>query len=208
MSLPAAQLPREFRVAVWIAVIVGGLVGFGASNGAMTAISPPDLEDVLKATSAVADPAVRQLTEVALRTEYELGQSLRTPRAAVLLLLSFVCGLVVVSGMRLLYPAGVPRSGMRRITGGALVLAGILRTVEGAIQLVVARRTAEAMKKLELPVQVPDVDPGQLVSGVMVALTVGWTVALVGTLVGVAQYLRSERAKQIVATVDAAASHG
>lgn len=208
MSTPAVQLPREFRVAVWIAVIVGGLVGFGASSGAMTAISPPDLADVLKTTATVSDPLVRQMTEVAVRTEYEMSQSLRGPRASVLLLLSMVCGLVVVSGMRLLYPAGVPRGGMRRITGGALILAGVLRTVEGAIQLVVARRTAAALSKVDLPNQIPDVDPASLVSGMMVTITVGWTVVIVGALVGVAQYLRSERAKQIIATVDAATSHG
>lgn len=190
-------------------MIVGGLVGFAASGGAIAAVNPGDLAETLKTTSAISDPTVRQMTEVAIRTEFEMSESLRAPRAAVLFLLSFVCGLVVVSAMRLLYPAGLPRSGMRRITGGALLFAGVLRTMEGAIQLVVAQRTAAAFSKLDLPPELSGpVAADKLMSGAVLVLTVGWTVVLVGALVGVGQYLRSDRAKKIVAAADGAITPG
>lgn len=196
------QLPHPLRLSAWVAVVVGGLVGFSASGGAMSALSPVELSEVLKATSGIRDPAVREIVEVSVRTELELSGSLRAPRGAVLLLLSFACGLVVVSALRLIYPGGLPRSGMRRIVGGALLAAGLLRTVDGAIQLVVARRTATALSRLTLPGPTPPEIVEVMAAG-YVFVTVGWTALVVALLVGAGQYLRSDKAKQLVDELDA-----
>lgn len=201
----AAQLPREFRAAIWTALIASALVGFGSSAEAMTAFNPPDVEEVVRAMPKYGDP---QVSEAITRTRLEMAQGMRGPRGAVLLALSFVCGLALVSAMRLLYPGGLPRSGMRRITAGALLVAGVLRTVDGAMELVIARRTAREIERLDLAAEIPGMDPERVLSSFLVLLTVALTLLMVGIFVGVSQYLRSERARKIVETVDAATSQG
>lgn len=203
MTPKPAQLPPEFRAVTWIALIVAGLIGFVASAETMSVLSPASPEQLAEATPELMD---KRLTEALTRTQHEVTQAMRGPRAAVLLFLSFICGMVVVSAIRLLYPVGLPREGMRRITGGALLIAGLLRTVDGAMQLVISQRTGAALRKeleagglgIALEGQ-PNFAPALLVG-----FNVAVTVFMVAVLVGSSQYLRSQRAKGIVQTVDAA----
>ncbi|MDQ3265380.1 MAG: hypothetical protein M3Y59_17270 [Myxococcota bacterium] len=207
MSDKPSQLPSSFRVVTWIALVVTGLISFWGLAEAMSVFNPVPLEQPLPQTDApLVDP---QLVQAMLRAQLDAGAGMRGPRGAVLMFLSFICGLASVSALRLLYPAGLPREGMRTITGGTLLVAGILRTIDGAMQLVITQRTAAALKKeLEAGRAGSLGLEGQadLLPSVMMAGSLGMTVFMVGTLIGAAQYLRSARAKEIVRAVDAATS--
>jgi len=200
-----AQLPPQFRAVTWIALVVSGMISFASLAEAMSVITPATPEQIVEATPPLVD---QKLLETLTRAELEAAAAMRGPRSTVLMLLSFIGGLASVSALRLLYPAGLPREGMRRITGGTLLIAGFLRTIDGAMRLVITSRSAEMVRK--------ELQSGAVMSGlegqpdmiptVLMGTSVAVTVFMVGALVGGGQYLRSERAKQIVQELDATAS--
>ncbi len=207
MSSPSS-LPSSFRRIAWIALVVTGMISFRSLAEAMSVFNPLPLGAPLPETASYLglDP---QPGQVLLRAQLEAAAGMQAgPWGVVLMLLSFISGLASVSALRLLYPAGLPREGMRVITGGTLMIAGILRTIEGAIQLVLTERTAAVLKKQLGADTARDLGLERLedLGPWMVRASLGFSVLMVGTLIGAAQYLRSARAKEIIRAVDAAAA--
>jgi hypothetical protein len=131
-------------------------------------------------------------------------EGMKVGRGVVLGALAAACGVAFVSALRLLRPDGLPRESVRRLVVSSLIATAVLRTIDGAQLAVVAQRSMRAA----LP-HLKIVDPGatmpiseSILEPLMVMGVFAYTALVVGLLLVLAQYFRSEKVKQLVALQD------
>ena len=145
----SAPLPPRVRVAAFAAIGLSALVGLGAA-GSMAEVL--DLEQLMDAGPPKTLPfGDNEYTREALQAQYqaEVGalESMRTSRAVIEILLSTCAAMALVSAVRLLRPAGVPREGVRKMLGSTALACAVLRTLDGAQSTAVARKVGAAVDK-------------------------------------------------------------
>jgi hypothetical protein len=145
--------------------------------------------------SVLFDPELHRIMGA---THVDRLEAMRGSRSVVLVMLSVLCSVIFVSAGRLLRAQGLPREGMRRTLAGALIGAAVVRTLDGAQLASINQRAAMAVKPL---LETSAWGPQGLETAV-VALVGLWTAVLVGAMLLLSQYLRSERVRQVVALQD------
>ena len=197
----APKLPRELRAAAWVALVLSALVGLASAGETQVLVEIHEVK-AAASSSKPSFPGDPRMQEAMARAQIQALESMRGPRIAVLVALSFACGLVLVSSARFLWPGPLSRDAMRRIAGGAAIASGVLRTIDGAMTAVVGQRAGAAVAKLSGPLEGLGASESEwfksmapvLISGGMIALTVFFA----GAFIAVGQYLRSDRARRLL----------
>lgn len=146
---------------------------------------------------------IAQLSELMARAAEPDRELLR----ALLLILAVSLSFTFVCALRVLRPSGLPREGVRKLLGGSALVSALLRTVEGAAQAALSLRVARGLSSL---IGQPGWDDRAFVSArpYLTQALVGWsvfqTVAVAGSVLLVAQYFRSARAREWAAVQDRA----
>jgi hypothetical protein len=200
------SVPKGLKRAVWGTVLLAGMVGYGAASDLYLLIDPP----TVNVSQFPAFPGFEGHPEVwreAMRawfdTQMSAYASMEWSRGLILFALCVLTSVVFAEGMRLARIDG-GREGSRRRLARAVLGAAVLRTLEGAQNAAVARRAGAAMDKVlsstsDLPGGWPDAFATNLFSGGAMVLSL----VVVGGLLLLSMYFRSENVKQAVAALDA-----
>lgn len=146
------------------AIGLSAMVGLGAAGSMAEVI---DLEQIVEAGPPKSVPFGEMFySKQALAAQYhaQIGglESMRTSRVVVEVLLSTLAAMSLVSAIRLLRPAGVPREGVRKMLGLTALGCAILRTIDGAQSTALAKKVGLAIDKA----MVESNPPGGYVDGV------------------------------------------
>jgi hypothetical protein len=167
------------------------------------AVALMELQEVQKTQATLpleVDPSLLQRFE---EGRLKALHPMRGPRSFVLLALSMATGFAFVGSLRLLRPAGFSREAARRLTSSSALAAALLRTVDGAQQAVVAQKTGKYLADVVVAAAKPaDAAAAEALRQAAPSWTVGWTIFLTflvaGCFAGVWQYLRSNRARELL----------
>jgi hypothetical protein len=146
---------------------------------------------------------IAQLSELMTRAAEPDKELLR----ALLLILAVSLSFTFVCALRVLRPGGLPREGVRKLLSASALISAVLRTVEGAAQASLASRVARGLSTL---IGQPGWDDRAFLTArpYLTEVVVGWsvfqTVVVAGSLLLVAQYFRSARARDWAAVQDRA----
>lgn len=200
------MLPNPVRYATMAALALGAIVSFGAVSNLMMTISIEEF-DVSRAETPTLNklqlnPAAWGTAQRAQAVAYRNAiEGMRWPRAGTLLGLASAAALVFVSALRLRWPTGVGRARLSTLLARAAVATAIFRTLEGAEELVIVRAAGAAFERSLVE---QGVDPALAGSnlGVLTALSVLTTAAVVGMFLGAASYFTSVRIQQTFELID------
>ena len=206
---PSQSLPRGIRFAAVLCLILSGLTGFSALQGAMQLSQLSELKDKASNVVRFSKETEKDLIFIARLDEAQLTalEPVRDSRTLVLGLLSVACAFVFVSASRVLQPGGLPLERVRRLLGGAAIIAALLRTIDGAQEAAVARHLALAftdilLSRPDLFKAPPGFDVKSVMPTLLLLLTAGMTAAIAGTFALLGQYFRSERVREAVLAQD------
>lgn len=195
---PPPPLPGALRLALLTAVTVGALVSFGAARDVSMALTitgpaPMDGSEAALPGLGLSPQAQRAVWLAMLSGMRGAIAGMTTSRVIISMLLSSAASLVFVLALRLRWSMQGPRELVATLLSRVSVGAAVLRTLDGAQQLVVARSTAEAIGKALVREGVAEAQAlGEAVLMAYSALTIGWTVLVVGLFVGLSRYLASD----------------
>jgi hypothetical protein len=197
--------PPRMRHAALLVVALTFLVGLLSAAEAFGLGSLDEYRQRVQADAQrfafLGDPG---LLAAANEAQMSALEGMKQSRGLVLGALAAACGVAFVSALRLLRPDGLSREGVRRVLVASLIVTAGLRTVDGAQWAVVAQRSMRAavahLMALDplngIPIPEPILQPLTL-AGVLVH-----TAFVAGSLLLLAQYFRSEKVKQLVASQD------
>ncbi len=209
MDTPS-PLPGALRLALLLAVALGGLVSFGAARDvsmalAVDAPAPMEGSEATLPGLGLSPEAQRAVWLAMISGLRGALASMSSSRIVIAMLLSSAASLVFVLALRLRWSSQGPRLIVAGLFGRVAIAAAVLRTLDGAQQLVIARTTAEEIGKALVREAVPEAQAlAEMVVTAYSALTIGWTVLVVGLFVGLSRYVTSERVREVLARADAA----
>lgn len=206
MSAPQ-PLPWHARAALITCIALAALIGVRASGDIAQLRHLSEIQ-VLIPANPLLPPEALQKAEAVARASM-LG--MRSSRLAVLTLLCIACSVTFLTVLRLWRPLGLPRGGVLRLASIAALGCALLRTVDGAQDAVIFRRTTTALAAgltADSTATMPDPEAAMLVARVLpdleVAARVSWTLLVVGALVAISQYFRSQLARKLFTAGDPA----
>jgi hypothetical protein len=205
---PAQSLPRGIRFAAVLCLILSGLTGFSALQGAMRLSQLSALKDEASNEARFSKQGTQEEKSARfIEAQFAALEPLRDARTLVLGALSVACAFVFVSASRLLQPEGLPLERVRRLLGGAAIITALLRTIDGAQEAAVARHLAPAfadflLSQPDLFKAPPGFDLKAVMPTLLLLLTTGMTAAIAGTFALLGQYFRSERVREVVLAQD------
>ena len=198
--------PPRMRRAVLLVLVITFLMGMMSAAEAFGLGSLEQhrhrVEDA-HGLSFLGDPG---LWAAANNAQMSALEEMKATRGLVLGALASACLVGFFSALRLLRPEGVAREALRRVLVASLLVAAVLRTIDGAQWAVVAQRSMRAALA-----HLQQLDPGQgasmavpdsLSQPLTLTLVLAHTAIVVGVLLVLAQYFRSEKVKQFVALQD------
>ena len=195
---PAAP-PPYFRQVVLAAVVLGMLVSVSSAQESALAMSveslhPPDISEIPFRGLLPFTKEQEAAFKAQERAKLSAMESMATPRAIVLVLLSTMSVIVLVSSLQIRWHEGPPPVGLAKRLGLAAILSAVLRTMDGAQQLVIVRRAAEASGKALIDSGATDAQAIAALTRTLGSLvSIGWTVLMVGLFLAIASYFRSRK---------------
>lgn len=203
-------LPKGLKRVTFVALVLSGMLGFGAAQGMTALYDPPapselDFSKVKPLPGLESQPELyREAFKAMALAQISAFESMRASRTIILLGLWAVSAFVFVSSLRMLRPRGAPRESVRRLLTTSTLISAVLRTLDGAQAAAVARRAGAAFdrvlsKSTELPGGWPD---GLWATGfagmsMLMSLVVG------GGLLLLSRYYRSDRVRDVTLQLDA-----
>ena len=196
----SAPLPPRVRFGALFAIGLSAMVGLGAA-GSMAEVM--DLEQLIEAGPPRSLPFgemfySKQVIAAQFKAQIGALQSMRTSRVVVEVLLSTLAAMSLVSAIRLLRPAGVPREGVRKMLGLTALGCAIMRTLDGAQSTALAKKVGVAIDKamLENP---PEGYVGGVASVAAPLMSLMFTVIFVGAFLAVSAYFGSAGVRAVTA---------
>jgi hypothetical protein len=202
---PLTTTPPRLRRATLLVMVITSLMGLMAAAEAIGLGSIHELRQRIRddapKSAFLGDPDLLVAVNDAQMAALE---GMKVSRGVVLGGVASACMVGFFAAMRLLRPEGVAREGVRRVLVVSLLTAAVLRTVDGAQWAVVAQRSMRAAVA-----HLQQSDPGtgganleQLTQPLTLTLVLAHTAIVVGLLLLLGQYFRSEKVKQLVALQD------
>ncbi len=184
------------RRLLWLALLLSGMVGFGAAQGVAQVSQLERLKSIEPPVSPFADSeSMRAAGKAMLAAEISGLEGMRTSRGFILMALSVTAALVFVSAIRMLRPGAIPREGIRQLLGGTAIASAVLRVLDGAQLTAIARRMGAAGDRIlrnapatELPGGYPD---GMMEWSLMIVSGL-FTLFVVASFFGISVFARSE----------------
>lgn len=212
-GLPSeAPLPTALRRVTFCALVLSGMLGFGAAQSLTQLFDPPAPSDLdfsgLKPVPGLeSQPDLyREAVKSMALAQLAAYDSMRGSRTAILIGLWAVSALVFVSALRMLRPRGAPREGVRRVLGTSMLLCAVLRTLDGAQSAAAATRAGRAFDKvLAKSTEIPGGWPEGLWANAYTGLMIFITFVVGGCLMLMARYYRSDRVRELTTGLDASA---
>ncbi|MBK7858681.1 MAG: hypothetical protein IPJ65_08675 [Archangiaceae bacterium] len=199
MSDGERPLPAALLRVTLCALVLAGLVGFGAVHGLTNLLAPSREVDFKKVE---LPPGYREALEAVALAELAAYEGMRSSRAVILIGIWAFSALVFVAALRMLKPQGAAREGVRRMLGGALLATAVLRTLEGAQSAAVARKAGRALDKV-LSSRPELAQPYSLGSEyAALVLSVGLSFVVGGSLLMMSRYYRSQTVRETCAALD------
>ena len=194
-------LPTGLRRVTLAALVLSGMLGFGAA-GAMTQLFDPPAPSELD--FAQVEPQVyRDAMKAMGLAQLSALESMKGSRTAILLGLWVMSALTFVSSLRMLRPRGAPREGVRRVLGTALLVTAVLRVLDGAQSAAAATRAGRAFDKvMAASNEIPGGWPEGLWAAAWTALSIGMTFVVGGSLLLMARYFRSDSVRDTTSKLD------
>ncbi len=204
---PPPALPRGFRLAALVCLILSGLSGFSSLKEALELGHLAELRD--EASNMARFSKDKDMIVLARLSEIQLAarEPMRESRTLVLGGLSLACAFMFVCAGRLLKPAGLPMERIRRLISGAAIIAALLRTIDGAQSAVIGRSVGTAainvlgtLPEFQNPETLAQLKAG--LPGLAAAFAMGLTALIAGTFALLGQYFRSERVREAIIAHD------
>ncbi len=202
-------LPTGLKRVTFIALVLAGMLGFGAAQG-MTALYDPPSPSELDFSRLQPLPGLEKqpdLYQEALKAmalaQISAFESMRGSRTAILLGLWAVSALVFVSSLRMMRPRGAPREGVRRLLATTTLITAVLRTLDGAQAAAVARRAGAAFDRvLAKSTEIPGGWPEGLWATGFAGLSMLMSLVIGGGLLMLSRYYRSARVRELTLQLD------
>lgn len=208
MSPPPEHLPGPLRAATMAALVLSSLVAFGAVRDLPMALNAATLEmpdiELGPLKSLVKNERVYlDAMRASFRAQMTALEGMQAVRVVILTCLSTSAALVLVSALRLRWPAGARRSAIARLLTGASLATAVLRTLDGAQLLVVVRKGVAASEKVLQRSGIPEMQAPEGVNvAVSSALSVATTLATVAAFLVLSSYFRSDKARGVFTALD------
>lgn len=208
MTAPKVPLPRSVLFCALLSLVLGTCTGMTSTGEAMGLAQASAAPPVVAPEGASAEElrlgeAVAGFQEARIRAM----RPFRPWKQLTLWGLSLASMLTMVTALRLLVPAGLPRAGLVRGLSGAAIGAAVLRTVDGAMEFVLARRLGAPMKEVwqaQMNLQLAGQDAQTLafaeqmkdaLPGAFSGFTAVLTLLVAGSFLAMGQYLGSGRVR-------------
>ncbi|MBL8952782.1 MAG: hypothetical protein JNK82_18520 [Myxococcaceae bacterium] len=201
-------LPTGLRRVTIVALVLSGLLGFGAAQGVTALYDPPsssDLEASIKPVPGLAgQPELfREAVTAMAMAQISAFESMRGSRTAILFGLWATSALVFVASLRMMKPRGAPREGVRRLLATATLVTAVLRTLDGAQAAAVAKRAGAAFDKvLSKSTELPGGWPDGLWATGFTGLSMLMSLVVGGGLLLLSRYYRSDRVRDVTLQLD------
>ncbi len=197
----SAPLPQRVRWAALFAIGLSAMVGLGAA-GSMAEVM--DLEQLIEAGPPKSVPFgelfySKQVIAAQFHAQIGALQSMRTSRVVVEVLLSTLAAMSLVSAIRLLRPAGVPREGVRKMLGLTALGCAIMRTLDGAQSTALAKKVGVAIDKAMLESSPPQGYVDGVASVAAPLMSLFFTLVFVGGFLAVSAYFGSAGVRAVIA---------
>lgn len=204
--------PRLKRITV-IALVMTGLLGVRSAQGITSLFdglpaTAPDMSSLPPIPGFEQHPELIQAAfKDSLSAQRAGYESMQGSRLVILMGLWGTSALAFVSALRLLKPKGTRRENVRQLFATTLLISTVLRTLDGAQVAAVAHRAGRAIDRVLA--KSPDL-PGGWHDGMLANAYAGisslWSFLVIGTLVLLVRYFRSESVRMQVADLDVSAS--
>lgn len=189
-------MPRSFRWAVSVAVIIGFQVALSAAFDVQEALH---IENALTGSEeapllgTALSPAVQKQIWMTKRVAYQTAVTNLLPwRVISSALLTLAAGLVFFFGMRLRVSVE-DRARAAELLGAAAIGTAVLRSIDGAQSLVIARTVATETGRVLIREGIQDAQlAASAVSAASTATSVIWSLVMVAVFMGLSSYFRSE----------------
>jgi len=205
VTAPKVPLPRSVLFCALLSLFLGTCTGM-TSTGEAIALSQDSVATRVAEPDASPEEvrlgeAITGFQEARLRAI----RPFRTWKQLTLWGLSLASMLTMVTALRVLVPAGLPRAALVRGLSTAAIGAAVLRTVDGAMEFVLARRLALPMSEVwqaQMALQLAGQDAQTMalaeqmkaqLPGAYSGFTAVLTLVVAGSFLAVGQYLGSER---------------
>ncbi|HYX92537.1 MAG TPA: hypothetical protein VE782_13325 [Myxococcaceae bacterium] len=195
--------PPRMRRAVLLVLVITFLMGM---ISAVQAYSLGDLEQH-RTRAAGHEFGVAGLFTAVIDAQLPVLEEMQASRGLLLGALASACLVGFFSALRMVRPEGVAREALRRVLVLSLLGAAVLRTIDGAQEAAVAQRSIPAVIAY-----LRQLDPGQragivvldpaAAESLMLTVVLVQTALVIGALLLLAQYFRSEKVKQFVTLQD------
>ncbi|MFZ5440863.1 MAG: hypothetical protein ACOZQL_12710 [Myxococcota bacterium] len=188
-------MPRSFRWAILIAVILGFQVALSAAFDVEEAFhidNPSAFREARSLPGTGLSPRGEQELWLAQRSAYQSALSGMLPwRPLASVALALAAGAVFVLAMRVRVS---PRREAAITLGRAALVTAVLRTIDGAFTLVVARAVTEAATTVLVEQKVPEVEwSAPLLTRAAMASSVVVSFIVVAVFMGLGSYFRSQK---------------
>jgi hypothetical protein len=194
------RLAPGLKGAAIAGLVLSGLVGLLSLNEAAGLANFSALKESPVITPPWAD---ERLMEAVFQAQLKSLEAMREARAFTLLGQTIACAVVFGAALRLLRPLGLSRERVRQMLGGSALLAAIFRTIDGAQFTVVMRKVAIAVDESGLG---PASAGAEAFPNLMRTMATGFaaaqTLLVAGGFLMLALYFRSEKVKQLIATLE------
>jgi hypothetical protein len=194
LTAPRSAVASQARAVAIVCMLVTGISGASSVNTTLALFEIGRTTEALPRGTPGADYLARLIEAQALAMKPD-----RQARAALLILLAVLMFFTFVCAGRVLRPAGLPREGIRRLLCAAAVVSAVLRTLDGAADAAYSLRLAHLVARLPLT---RERLPAEWLAPTSLALSVGQTLLVAGTMAIIAQYFRSARVKAWAALGD------
>jgi hypothetical protein len=204
-------LPTGLKRATFAALVLSGMMGFGAAEGVAAVLNPPapselDFSAVPPMPGLERQPELyREAVKSMMLAQVAAWQGMKGSRLAILAGLWATSALVFVSALRMVRPLGSPRFAVRGILATTALISTVLRVLDGAQEAAVARRAGAAFDKvLSKSTELPGGWPDGLMSAMYTGKSVFLSLLIGGGLLMLSRYYRSEKIQNLTRELDAA----
>ena len=201
-------LPPGLKRVTIIALVLSGMLGFGAAQGVTALYDPPSPSDVASQLKPMpgleSQPELyREALKALAVAQISAFESMRGSRTAILFGLWATSALVFVACLRLMKPRGAPREGVRRLLATTTLITAVLRTLDGAQAAAVARRAGAAFDRvLSKSTELPGGWPEGLWANGFAGLSMLMSLVVGGGLLMLSRYYRSDRVREVTLQLD------
>ncbi len=208
MTDERGQLPRPLRYFILATLTLGTLVSWKSWQETVEAAIADSVE-LVEPTFAGLDGGA--LDAKVMQAMFKAGQearlsairSMRAPRIAVLVLLSFAALLTATLSLRVRWPGMARREDAAAVVGWGALVAAIARAMDGGQQLVIAQRSAGAMVKAAAEQASGELTEAfSVAQRLMAAFTIAHTLAILVGFFVVWRVFSAERTRGLLRRLD------